>query len=383
MLDNLFSWLLIPAAGAFGWALARRGWDGSGATGDSLRREAIVGLSTLISDDADQAIGALNRAIEAEPGAVELRLTLGGLFRKKGEVDRAILVHEALLVQNALSNAQLAQVRLALAQDYLKAGVLDRAEAHALALVDHGVEVGPALELLLDLYEQGRDWARAIDTAMRWQAARGQSAVVRIAQYHCEIAEKLLAQKQSVEAREAAEKALLVDPACVRASLMLGAMAETLVDHSGAFDHYARVLEQEPAFIPESLLATRRSALAAQREEDFRDWLDAVDALPRKPAAAVLAKAQWLSEHGGDAANYLAGCAQNNLSTEGLLVWLDAAGAVNHRHAVWPQARELLIKRAARGPKYRCQQCGFAPGLLFWQCPSCKSWATVRPADAG
>lgn len=380
MFETGFAWLLIPTAAALGWALARRGVGTPTGDGVALRREAIAGLSSMARDDADEAIASLNRAIEAEPGAVELQLTLGGLFRKKGEIDRAILVHEGLVGRGGLDAAQLGRVRLALAQDYLKAGVLDRAESHAQALAERGIETQPALELLVDLYEQARDWPRAIETVQRLEAVRGSSMATRVAQYHCELADAARLAKDAARWRAEAAEALSIDAACVRASLLLAAWHEADGDASRAFDHYARVLSQDPAFINESLAGMHKAAEASGRMGDFRDWLKAADELPKPPSAVVIARARMLAAR-GQAAEYLAERAARGLGGEALLLWLETAGAVDASNTVWTTAKPLLLKRLSSGPRYRCAHCGFSPGMLFWQCPSCKSWSAVRPVD--
>jgi lipopolysaccharide biosynthesis regulator YciM len=379
--DNPFTWLLLPACVALGWALARRVGKLT-LEAEALRGEAVAGgLTNLAHDDSDEAIAALTQAVEAEPAAVELRLTLGGLFRKRGEIDRAIRLHESLLASDGLSAAQSARARLELAHDYLKAGVIDRAESLAVSLLDAGIDMGEALELLLDLYEQTRDWQQAIAMAQRWQAVRGRSAAPRIAHYHCELAEAARAGGDLPQAVACAESALSVDPDCVRASILLAGIYEKLGKPTEALRHYRRVPEQDIAYFAEVLTPIRRCAEAAGDKKLFAELLAQAEDVPKVPAAVILAKAQWLAETGGAASTYLAGRLAQRPDWEGLLLWLELSGFSTAAGDSWQAVRTGLHKRLAAQPRYSCTQCGFKPSVLFWQCPSCKGWGTIRPVD--
>jgi lipopolysaccharide biosynthesis regulator YciM len=381
MFDDLFSWLLLPVCAALGWALARRAERHVAQPSEATsRNDAIAGLGSLIRDDADEAITALTRAIEAEPGAVELQLTLGGLFRKRGEIDRAIRLHESMMEATHLTAEQSAQARLELARDYLKAGVVDRAESLAQSLLESPLLAGDGLEVLLDLYEQTRDWPQAISMARRWQAVRGRSAAGRVAQYHCELAETARAGGDFAKALKEAEAALAIDRGCVRASLLLGAIHEKQNDPAQALQAYARVLEQNPAYFAEALVPLRRCADATGEQRALGELLDEAEKNPSVPMAVVLAKAQWLATQGGEAGAYLATRLAARPDWEGLLQWIELTGVAATAGDAWKAMQTSLRKKLAAQPQYLCSQCGFKGGVLFWQCPSCKNWSTVKPA---
>src|SRR5581483_11054345 len=170
-MPDSFAWLLLPFGMALGWAWARRRGAVEGAP--SSREAAAAGLGSL--DPDDQAVAALSHAADADPAAAELQLTLGALFRKRGEIDRAIRLHETLLARSDLPRQVADAARIELAQDYLKAGLLDRAETLLQGMEGSSAQLAGALELLLDLYEQARDWPQALEVARRLQAVRGQS----------------------------------------------------------------------------------------------------------------------------------------------------------------------------------------------------------------
>lgn len=387
MFDDLFSLLLLPACGALGWAMAKRSGVGAGTlpeVASSGRADAIGRLGVLIRDDADEAVNALTKAIEAEPAAVELHLMLGSLFRKRGEIDRAIRVHETLLESPGLTADQAGHARLELARDYLKAGVIDRAESLAQSLLDDAALAPEGLELLLDLYEQTRDWSHAIGAAGRWQAVRGRSAATRMAHYHCEIAEVARNAGDMDAAMVECQKALAIDRNCVRASMLTGILLEKQGDAPRALLAYARVLEQDLHYFPEVLAPLRRCAEAAQEQRGLGQLLDEAEKRKDAPISVVLAKAQWLAGQGDEgaahAASYLAAQLGARPDWQGLLQWIELSGAAQAAGEAWPAMKTALQTRLAMQSGYYCSHCGFKTSVLFWQCPSCRSWSTIRPA---
>src|ERR1043165_9940405 len=191
MLDRLaLMWFLLPLGAALGWALARNFWPArpGQAEGSELRTH-LTGLEHLIEEDPDQAIAELLQQADLKPETAELQLTLGSLFRRRGEVDRALRLHENLLNRSGI-DPQLAQkARFELAQDYVKAGLVDNAEKLFRELVRQGMFLSESLEALVAIYEQLRDWSHAIDFAQQLEAVRGQSFKPLIAQFTCERAE--------------------------------------------------------------------------------------------------------------------------------------------------------------------------------------------------
>ena len=250
MIDSLFTWLLLPLGIVFGWVLrGRRG--GIAVQGQAVAPEQLGGwLTQLASDDPDQAIAALTQVAEIDHSTVELHLTLGNLFRKRGEVDRALRVHEALLSRPGLTAQIAAQVRYALAQDYLRAGVMDHAEQQFEQLVSDGFYVPEALDQIRVIAEQGHEWKHAISAARRQEAAQGQSKRALIAQYHCELADELRRAKQPDEALRLARRALDEDDDCVRAHLLCGTLLEAQEDHASAAQSYLKAFKIDPRLPP-------------------------------------------------------------------------------------------------------------------------------------
>jgi lipopolysaccharide assembly protein B len=366
MPDSLFAWLLLPLGMALGWALSRS----RGAA-----RATLDGLDSPANDDA-QAIDALSRAAAAEPGTAELQLTLGGLFRKRGELDRAIRIHEEVL-KRPLSAPEAARARLELAQDYLKAGLLDRAEALLQELEESGQQQTAALELQLDLHEQSRDWMQAIGAARRLQAARGSSAAPRIAHYWCELAESARLGGDPRAAAEAMQKAQEQDPDCVRASMIQAALAESGKDWGGAIKAYWRAMQQDGRYFNEVVAKVEHCYQQAGKAGDYPQFLEEAERTLGESAAPALARARWLKAQNQDLRGYLGPQLAKKPTREGLLLWLDGGPAEPAVQAV----QEGLKKALQTQPRYTCLACGMRPSVLFWQCPNCKKWGSVVPVE--
>lgn len=363
MFENLLSWLLLPLGVLLGLNLARK-------------RDPH---SEAVRSDAVPSSAGLARAAESEPDVIELQMTLGSLFRKRGDVDRAIRLHESILARSSLSGPEAAKARLELAEDYLRAGLMDRAEALLQGLVDGGTLVDAVLEMLLDLYEQGRDWLRAIETAARLESVRGSSLGARIAHYRCELAETALHGGVVAEAQQQAARALDADRGCVRASLLLAQMAEKREQWNEAIDLYGRAIEQDRRYVSEILGPLRRCHEAAGRLGEYSGWLD--DAVHDLQGAVpvVLARFREQRERGADVATAAAERFTSAPDWRLLLLWLELrAGDDAATAAVHAAARKRLESR----PRYSCSSCGLQPSVLFWQCPSCKQWASVAPLSA-
>lgn len=383
MFDSVFTWLLLPLGMALGWVMAR---GAPGTQRSKLSPEQLGGLLThLVSDDSDEAIRALTEAAEVDNSTAELHLTLGSLFRKRGEVDRALRIHEALLARPGLRADLQHQARFELAHDFLKAGLIDRAEQLYQQLVDDGLFVGPSLEQIQKIYEQGRDWQHAIDTARRIEASKGEPRRAVIAQYFCEMADEARREGAMDEALKLARKAQDADKSCVRADLLLGALAEAAGDPAGAIKSYRRAIEQHPRYLPEAIEPLRR---CFEQTGDRAGYLQVLKDARELSASSLplLAEAQLLRAEGVDVMEHLSQSLQARPSRAVLAEFLEAleskpdiiAAGLDKPAASLRAALKRVMETA---PRYQCSQCGFAPRQLFWQCPSCKSWGTTSPID--
>lgn len=379
MFDSLATWLVLPLGIALGWYMRGRNPE---TADDAPTAEAIAGIGNLVNDDPDQALAALLRAGEFDSQAIELHLTLGILFRKRGEVDRALRVHEALLERAQLKPDQLERTRFELAQDYLKAGMIDRAETLFEQLTQRGLHVTAALESLVSIHEQSHEWRRAIDASRRLQSVSAQSRQAITAQYYCELADESRRAKDAEEAQRLAKRALDEESQCVRANLILGALFEEAGDPAAAIKVLRRVPEQDLRYIPEIVEPLLRCSKAEGELSEFLDFLRELDS-ENSVSASVLAQASLMQDSEMNPARFLAEAFASNprwALLERLLQTIEPPDDETMAQAM-NSFREALQTAAAARPRYRCTSCGLAPGLLFWQCPSCKQWGSVVPAD--
>jgi lipopolysaccharide biosynthesis regulator YciM len=379
MFDSILVWLLLPLGAALGFAWAR---GGHGAAGPSVSREdTMAGLNSLANDNADQAIAALSRAADAEPAAAELQLTLGGLFRKRGEIDRAIHLHEALLARSDLPPKIIDAARIELAQDYLKAGLLDRAESLLQGMEGSSAQLAAALELLLDLYEQAHDWPQAIEAARRLQSVKGQSSGLRLAQYSCELAEAAQHGGDAAAAARYLQQALDYNPECVRASLAQAAQAEAAKDSSAAIKAYWRAMQQDGRYFAEVAPALERCYAASGDKRGYTQFLEEAETALAGSAAPALFKARWMQAQGEDLRPWFGERLARQPTRQGMLLWLETAAAQEGALPWLNTLQESLKKSLQARPRYACTACGLQPSMLFWQCPRCKRWETVAPVE--
>lgn len=370
--------LLLPIGFALGWYVSRQQPLREPAA--PLQNEAspadyFAGFESTAAEDADASLAALVRAVEVDDSTVDLHLTLGSLFRKRGEVDRALRLHQNVLSREGLDRKYVNRAKLELAYDYQKSGLLDHAEQLLNELADAGVYQAEALGTLISIFEQSHDWEQAVGAARRLQAVRGESMRPVLAHYHCELAEQAKAEGDLKKAEELAEHAHSEDRDSVRSSFVLGAVREARQDFRGAIVAYRRVPDQDLRFFRDILPSIERAYQQAGDLRGLRRYLE--EAEQDYPSAAPsVAIATIMSGAGEDAAQYLAEKMSQRPSWSGLHALLREVENLGEPVRVLRAAIEQSMQVA---PRYRCTSCGLTPRLLFWQCPSCKTWSGVVP----
>lgn len=382
MLESLgLAGLLLPMGVALGWYLATRYSTPESRTHGPVSSAYLQGVAHLVNDDPDQAIAHFVKLIEVDDETVETHLMLGSLFRKRGEVDRALRLHQNLIARPNLSPAHLNEARFELAQDYLKAGLLDGAEELLRDLVDQGMFLDRSLELLVGLYEQEREWPQAIEAARRLAAVRGEGQGWLIAQYSCEMAEQALRGDELAQARKLAESALKEDDQCVRASLLLGAALEKEGRSAAAIKALQRVADQDLRYLSEALPPMERCYQAEGDAEAYLRYLADADRL-YDSAEPALAHARLLKAEGMDAARVLAEKVEARPGWRLIRELLDDLPAdAEQLKLVVHSIRKPVMTELDQQPRFHCSQCGLKPRMLFWQCPSCKRWGSIAPAE--
>src|SRR5690606_32948806 len=223
MTEWFWFFLLLPAAALSGWVIGRRGGERHSDTQVSrLSTTHFRGLNYLLSEQPDKAIELFLHIAELDKDTFETQIALGHLFRRRGEVDRAIRLHQGLVQRNDLSDQQRVQALLALGEDYMKSGLLDRAETVFTELAQLDQRAPQALKHLISIYQSERDWAKAIENATRYEAATGEPMGRLIAHFECELAERQLSTGDIDGARESARRAYAADSKSVRAGILEG-----------------------------------------------------------------------------------------------------------------------------------------------------------------
>jgi lipopolysaccharide assembly protein B len=374
MIDFDLQWLLLglPIAFALGWIGSRidlRQWRKEQR---AQPKAVFKGLNLLLNEQPDKAIDAFIEAVQNDPDTSELHFALGNLFRRRGEFERAIRVHEHLVQRADLAAAERERARHALAQDFMKAGLFDRAEQawRALDATPYATESRLAL---LQLHERARDWRAAAEDAAQLEKAGAGSFASRIAHHWCELALEAEARSDSAAADAALARAREVAPAAARPWAQAGQWHARAGRHADALAAWNQLRQRHPAAFP---LVAVEYAASAKAIAQSGEALAGLQALHAQQASSDLMAAIVALE--GDATRARAHHAeqlarQPNLAT---------AAAVLRDRADDDTGRALasvVEKAAAPLARFRCAACGFEAQRYFWQCPGCMSWDSFPP----
>ncbi|MCC7259179.1 MAG: tetratricopeptide repeat protein [Gammaproteobacteria bacterium] len=375
-----FAGLLFIAA-ALGYVFARLGQideDDRSPTG----LDYVRGLKFLLKEQPDRALEALTGAGELDDDTVETHFALGQLFRRRGEVERAIRVHRDLMDRPNLKRAEREKAQFALAEDYLSAGLFDRAET-LLGELRASPRVGvDALRRLIRLSELTREWERAIELHAELEAAdRGAAGSGRVTHYLCELAEQARQARDLDGALRWLDRAEQGRPENVRVLLLRAAVAVDAGDHDGAIACYARAAEREPSLLVDVLPRLSAAASAAGQDGEFSRFLERM--LRQGPQVArLVAFATMMDPRIRDPLAIR--CLWEFVGADPTLrVLVDGERLAQAPEAERTQALErvrgALRAMATSGRAYRCLECGYSSAALQWQCPGCGAWDTVRP----
>jgi lipopolysaccharide assembly protein B len=370
-------WLLgLPLFFGLGWMAARIDIRQIMRESRALPRSYFKGLNFLLNEQPDKAIEAFIEVVKVDPETVELHFALGSLFRRRGEYDRAIRMHQHLLDRADLGAEQKTAALAELGLDYLKAGILDRAE-EVFTRLKGTSQAAAASVHLLEIYEQEKDWPRAIE--MRKKVEADPRA---LAQYQCELAASEAAQSRPDAARQRLEAALEANRKCVRASLQMGDLERAEKRPDRAIDHWKRIESQDPAYLA---LAAQRLLDAHREEGRAEEGLRLLEGyLERYPSLDLLETVfqQTLEVKGAeDAYRLVRDELRRNPTLLGLdkLIEVELIRAPAERRRDLELMRSLVHRHTQRLARYRCEECGFKARQFQWRCPACGGWETYPP----
>jgi lipopolysaccharide biosynthesis regulator YciM len=373
--------LIFPLFFGMGWLAARIDIKQLVDESSVLPRSYFQGLNFLLNEQQDKAIDAFIEVVKVDPQTVELHFALGSLFRRRGEVDRALRMHLNLVERLDLDKDKRQQALFELAQDYLKAGILDRAETLFQELQDTPY-AKPSLDFLLELYQKEKDWQKAIEVAERQSVISGEPHNKETAFFYCELAAAELSGKRVETARDYLRQALIVHPAAVRATMMLGDIECAAGNYADAIGIWQRIEQQNPQYLPliaeRMVVAYRKSGLMDAGIAALQNYLAKY---PSLDLMNVLFDA-ILSRDGAEAAyNLVRDELRRNPTLLGLDKLLEARlleVSGEHRADV-EMVKNLVHQRTRALAMYRCGNCGFKARQFYWHCPACHGWETYSP----
>jgi lipopolysaccharide assembly protein B len=374
-MDFDLSWILLglPVAFVLGWLASRMDLRQVRQDNRKAPKAYFKGLNFLLNEQQDKAIDAFIEAVQNDPETADLHFALGNLFRRRGEYHRAVRVHEHLLSRADLSKEDRERAQHGLAQDFLKAGLLDRAEEALRRLEGSAFETESRLALLA-IYERSRDWEQAAEIARRMQTSNQGDFSGRLAHYLCEQASEQATDAQLDAAHQLLQEAVRIAPQTPRPRLELARIQHRQNQSPAAWETLQALAQSTPQGLPlaaplmlEVAAATGQQAAAAQllraryAQMPSLDLVDALVALNTTPDADQGESRDWYVQHLGKEPSLVA-------ATK----WLAGEQLTHEEHH--PAVQKALEHASKPLSRYRCAACGFEARQHFWQCPGCQSW---------
>ena len=381
--------LLLPVAAASGWLAAR--W--TGRKNLPLREPPLdrylEGVRYLLDDQTERALKAFIEVVEVDHETFETHLIIGRLFRRRGEMDRAIRIHQNLVARRTLTDSQRALAHYEMGRDFLLAGVLDRAETVFRELTESPTVGAQALEGLRIVYETQREWRQAIDVGKRLQEADGVSGALRIAHYECELAGLELARGYAEAALAHVNRAIGLCPGLSRALLLRAEIAEREGDIELSIRLGRESIERTPALATLVVPKLERLHLNSGKSDAVMHLEETLYALAMKKkitaASIALMRLYRRTNRLEEALTQLHRIlAQRPVPTSGLLEavrWMKILPAVHTYSNEFAAFEKALMDQLRSQPLYQCSHCGFQGRAHVWQCPSCRRWDTLRGMD--
>lgn len=389
-LDPFLLGLLVVAI-AIGWLLGRWQARAGGATSSSgapvseFSREYFQGLNHLMSDRTDEAIESFVRALEINSDTIPAHLALARLLRRKGDVERAIRLHQTLLARPGLNQQDFIRIQMALARDYEAVGLLDRAENLLQEIIrDRSARTlhSEARRLLIKLYEKEAEWQWALEVGRQLESVEREAIDHELAHYCCELAAEALGAQHWREAEGHLREALKYNSGSVRASLLSAEQAMQQRQWRRAIRALKQVRGQDLRLVSETIAPLERCYTELKRLDEFEAWLrESLVQVPSTTLLLALTERIRAREGVRAAGRFITEELKRHPSVRGFNRLIDLHleyGSESARDSL-SVLRGLTGQLEASKPIYHCDHCGFAGRTLHWQCPSCRQWDTTRP----
>jgi lipopolysaccharide biosynthesis regulator YciM len=380
-MDPVWLLLLLPLAAAGGWLMAVHDKSTTPKSSD-LPEAYFKGLSFLLNEQPDKALKVFLDVVEVDKETIEMHMALGNLFRRRGEVERATRIHQNLVARSDLDDSLRSLALFELAQDYFKAGLFDRAENLFLELQQVLEYREPASRFLLQIYDQEKEWQKAINIAEILDQISESSFSQTLAHYYCEMAEIAITAGNNEVAEKHLEAAFSHDARCIRAVIQSGRLASMRGNHTNAIAIWRGLEYWAPEALGEVAGHISNSYAKLNDKRSFKKFLES--ALEKNPDPRIISMLVDLTRNssGREAGQtLLLNLVRRHPSLENLYQLMKSRSQdkiLNKQDQDFSLFADLLADVVESGRNYHCRQCGFQSNSLHWQCPGCKGWGTVQ-----
>lgn len=392
-MGNLEIYVLLLLAVIAGWMLGRFGGRNtsrpkqSGNDVQEVFRDYFVGLNYLLNDEPDEAIDTFIRALEVDSETIETHLALGSLLRRRGKVDKAIKVHQALLARPGLDNSFSDSTRIQLSLDYIAAGLLDRAERLLKEILeDDRASKWEALRHLITIYQTEKEWELAVEYSQRLltnPAFKRDGRVLSVAaHYCCELAVAAMQEQQSGKARQYIKRAFSFDRKHTRASLVLATLEQKLGNYQQAIKELVRARSTRPDYTPLVIQPLHDCHVQLGIMRDLESLLARMhQESPHPELMLALARLKRESQGPKAAFDFLSPQLAQHATLEGVKELLQLKmGTMDTQSSAGLQDVPLILDALqSQRPAHQCTHCGYESRSLYWLCPSCQQWDTIKP----
>ncbi|HGO5854773.1 TPA: lipopolysaccharide assembly protein LapB [Mannheimia haemolytica] len=392
MLELLF--LLLPIAALYGWYMGQRSAKKDQETvTNKFSREYVTGLNFLLSNQQEKAVDLFLSMLQKQESEnqistesqFEAELTLGNLFRSRGEVDRALRIHQGLVNNPEYSFEQKLLAKQQLAKDFMAAGFYDRAESYYISLVDEPEFAKQSLSQLIVVYQKTREWKKAINVSEKLLKIAPESDTIPLSHFYCEYAQAVKFEDK-IAFLESLNKALAYYPQSTRASIMLGDHYLEQQEFNKALGYFEQILQQDPDYISEVLARIKQCYMALNDPNGYELFLIKANQVKHNSSVDI-ALTEFIEEK--DGINAAHSKLYQQLSTYPSLITFHRFIRYQADFAEEGSGKESLVllhnmvgNQIKKGFQYRCLSCGYQSYRLMWQCPSCNQWEKIKPIQS-
>ena len=376
-------YLLLPAAAASGWYAASQyhARQTSDISRSSPSGDALRGIRHWLKIRPERSSETIAKVLDSDREPYTTHMALAALYRKEGELEKAIGLHQRLLARESLSTEERGKVLFELGLDYHRAGLFDRAEEIFLGLVESPAQRVHALSQLLDIYQHEKEWRKAIPCLLELRRLGKVSRRESVAQFHCELAQQAMSAGRLDEAESFARDALRDDSACARATLLRAEIEIARGNPPAALALMETMERRTPETVAE-MTRVLSTHLDSWPEAQVNACVGRIRSRPERIPEVASLQALLLARQQGfpEARRFLAGEAERNPSFHTLHTLASLMRDHSADTAEWHIIEKGLERFASLTPRYRCIQCGVAAEQLHWRCPACRNWETLRLA---